>query len=229
MEDWVSYFDQEKYNFSESFKKELSKQLGKTLQYRLEYENLFEDYFYNLFLGMTEIEIIERDNFVFANAEIISPDSQSRHMTICWKSEFFENSLEIHKSDVEGKIEFFFCSDLPVEELKRYIKPKKQKSKLIDKFKFEINLSRFPDLVVKIEEKDELSLEEKIEINNIFKKNKDIYVSEFRANLIMLDFQIATQKFSQKDLKVAQKYINESLNSIQKLKYSSKINQIAIE
>lgn len=45
----------------------------------------------------------------------------------------------------------------------------------------------------------------------------------------MLDFQIATQKFSQKDLKVAQKYINESLNSIQKLKYSSKINQIAIE
>lgn len=229
MEDWVSYFYEEKYNFSESFKKELSKQLGKTLQYRLEYENLFQDYFYNLFLGMTEIEIKERDNYVFGNAEIISPDSQSRHMTICWKSDFFENNLEIHKSEVDGKIEFYFCSDLPIEELKRYIKPKKNKIKLIDKLKFEINLNRFPDLVVKFEEKEELTLEEKIEINSIFKKNKDIYVSEFSGNLIMLDFQIDTQKFNKEELKVAEKYINQSLNSIKKLKYSSKISQIVVE
>ncbi|UPQ78655.1 hypothetical protein M0M57_13630 [Flavobacterium azooxidireducens] len=229
MEDWVSYFYEEKYNFSESFKNELSKQLGKTLQSRLEYENLFQDYFFNLFLGMTEIEITEKDNFVFANAEIISPDSQSRNITICWKSDIFENRLEIHKSEVEGKIEFFFCSDLPIEELKKYIKTKKQKNKIIDKLKFEINLNRFPDLVVKFEEKEKLTLEEKIEISSIFKKNKDIHVSEFIENLILLDFQIDSQKFNEEEFKVAEKYINQSLNLIKKLKYSEKISQIVVE
>ena len=51
MEDWVSYFNEEKYNFSDSFKRELDIQLGSQLKTNLQYENLFKDYFFNFVLG----------------------------------------------------------------------------------------------------------------------------------------------------------------------------------
>ncbi|MFH6993585.1 hypothetical protein [Flavobacterium sp. FlaQc-48] len=89
MEDWILYFSEDEYHFSESFKKELSSQLEKKLKSKLEYENFFQDYFYSLIPGANELEIEEKDDFVFANADIVSPDSQSRQITICWKSDFF--------------------------------------------------------------------------------------------------------------------------------------------
>lgn len=82
MEDWVLYFSEDEYHFSESFKKELSSQLEKKLKSKLEYENFFQDYFYSFIPGANELEIEEKDDFV-------SPDSQSRQITICWRSDFF--------------------------------------------------------------------------------------------------------------------------------------------
>lgn len=230
MEDWVSYYNQEQYGFSESFKKELSKQLGERFIKNLDYENLFEKYFYNLFLGMEEIEIRKKDNYVFGNAEIISPDSRTRSLTICWKSDFFEEKLEIHKQDVEGKIEFFFCSDFPTEELKKYIKYKKSKkyTSSNDPFELDLNFNNFPDLSIKFEVKEKFTLEEENEIGNIFKRNVNIYVSDFKENLILLDFQIDSQNNSGEVLEKAKEFINESLNLIKSFAFSHKISNAII-
>lgn len=70
MEKWVSYFNEEQYGYSESLKKELSKQLGARFKYKLECDNLFEKYFFNLFLGMNEIQIREKDGYVFPDLKI---------------------------------------------------------------------------------------------------------------------------------------------------------------
>lgn len=228
MENWVSYFDEEQYGFSKSFKKELSNQLRERFIDKLEYENLFDKYFYSLFLGMKEVSIREQDNYVFGNVEIISPDSQSRSLTICWQSDFFENKLEIHKQDVDGKIHFFFCSDFPTEELKKYIKYKKPKKVINsnDLFQLDISFNNFPDLTITFEGK--LTPKEENEIVEILKRNKKVFVSDFKGNLILLDFQTNSDNNLEESIQEAKDYMKESLTIIKNSVFGAKINRIVI-
>ena len=230
MEDWILYFDEEKYNFSDSFKKELNIQLGSKLKENLECENLFKDYFFNLFIGMNDVNIVEIDNYIYGDVEIISPDSFGRALTIAWTSDSFEDKLKIHQSETEGKVQFFFCSDFPTKELKNYIKPKRKKStsKQNNKIEFDVDLTSFPDLAVSISENKKLTDDEKREIRSVFLRNSDIYVSEFSENLIMLDFQIDSLNFGMEEFKIAEAFINECVALIQELPFSSKIEYIEI-
>jgi len=127
MENWVSYFNEEKYNFSDSFKRELNIQLGSQLKEHLGYENLFNDYFFNLFIGMKEVNMVESDSHIYANVEIITPDSRGRAFTIAWTSDAFKDKMKIHQSETEGKVQIYFCSDLPSKELKKIILNPKEK------------------------------------------------------------------------------------------------------
>jgi len=230
MEDWVSYFNEEKYNFSNSFKRELDIQLGSQLKTNLQYENLFNDYFFNLFIGMKEVNMVESDNHIYADVEIITPDSQGRAFTIAWTSDAFEDKMKIHQSETEGKVQFFFCTDLPTEELKNYIKPKRKKAtgKQNNKIEFDVDLTTFPDLAVSISENKKLTDDEKREIRSVFLKNSDIYVSEFSENLIMLDFQIDSLNFGMEEFKIAEAFINECLALIESLPFSTKIKSVEI-
>lgn len=229
MEEWISYFNKEQYGFSESFKKELSKQLGERFKYNLECDNLFEKYFFSLFLGMNEIHIREKDNYVFGSAQIISPDSQNRDLTICWKSDFFDEKLEIHKQDVEGKINFFFCSDFPTEELKKYIKTKKPKKNLnADSKKDDLDFTNFPDLKIQFEVNKKFTTKEETEILNILKRNENIYVSDFKENQVVLDFQIDTQSYDKSILEKEKEFISESLSIIRNAVFGKKIDKIIV-
>lgn len=227
MEEWVSYYNKEQYGFSESFKKELSKQLGERFKYNLECDNLFEKYFFSLFLGMNEIQIREKDGYVFGNAEIISPDSQSRGLTICWKSDFFDQKLEIHKQDVEDKINFFFCSDFPREELKKYIKTKKSLNS-DSKKEDDLDFSNFPDLKIQFEINKKFTVKEETEILNVLKRNKNIYISDFKDNQVVLDFQIDTENYNQSLLEKDKDFILESLNIIRNTIFGKKIDKIVV-
>jgi len=235
-DEFIIYIEEDKLNFSKSFKARLSKQLQKQLELSLDSENIFKKYFFALFINAENLDIKQKDDYAYLKIEILSPDSMARLLTIGWRSDSIPDKLRIHSDLTENdEIQFFYFNDLPIEELKRYL-DKKQKAKNISKtdFEFRINYENFPDLIMKIGTKQPLESENVIAINKFIEKNRKRHfpnssVSDFVDDNVMFNFHVDCSDYKETDLGNVEKFFNKIAKQISKLELTQKIEYIIIE
>jgi len=235
-DEFIIYIEEDKLNFSKSFKARLSKQLQKQLELSLDSENIFKKHFFALFINAENLDIKQKDDYAYLKIEILSPDSMARLLTIGWRSDSIPDKLRIHSDLTENdEIQFFYFNDLPIEELKRYL-VKKQKVKNISKtdFEFRINYENFPDLIMKIGTKQPLESENLIAINKFIEKNRkrhfpNSYVSDFVEGNVMFNFQVDCSGYKETDMGNVEKFFNKIAKQISKLELTQKIEYIIIE
>jgi len=223
-------------NFSNAFKEELGRQLLEQFEIKLDSKNILNKHFFALFIDSDESEIREAENYIFMNVDILSPDSMARPITIGWNSETIIEKQKIHSQLNENdKIQFFYFTDLPIEELKNYlIKNKKIKNQLKTTFEYRINYENFPDLTLKIGTKNDLTKVNKEEINKIVTENLNqifpsCWSSPFLDNSISFDFQINSTNFGQIDLENVEKLFNKVISKISESDFSQNIEYIIVE
>ncbi len=115
-DEFIIYIDEDKLNFSNSFKARLSKQLQKQLELRLDSENIFKKHFFALFINAENLGIKQKDDYAYLKIEILSPDSMARLLTIGWSSDSIPDKLRIHSDLKENdEIQLFYFNDFPIE------------------------------------------------------------------------------------------------------------------
>ena len=112
--DWTIFLNDE---FHPTFQKELSRQLlekGSTGTGIKE----FEKYNFQLIVGISDPEIKQIGNKVFAKVDFITPGSFQIPIEIYWTSKDSKNLLEIHKSDISKlNIEINWNEKIPLENI----------------------------------------------------------------------------------------------------------------
>lgn len=235
-DEFIIYIDEDKLNFSKSFKARLSKQLQKQLELRLDSENIFKKHFFALYINAENLDIKQKDDYAYLKIEILSPDSMARLLTIGWRSDSIPDKLRIHSDLTENdEIQFFYFNDFPIEELKRYL-IKKQKVKNISKtdFEFRINYENFPDLIMKIGTKQPLESENVFTIYKCIEKNRRMhfpnsFVSDFIDGNVTFDFHLVCSDVEAPDLENIEKFFNKIAKQISKLELAQKIEYIIVE
>lgn len=225
--DWIFFVNS--FDFSESFKSELSKQLEEKL-YKLNNLDKSQKNPIKLVIGMEKLNQTVTNDYIFSSANIfINETDEMFQISICWKSSDFNDVKEIQKSNLNGKkVEFEWCEDFPFEELKNVLTTEKVYDK-VNNLKYLIKAEYYPDLIVNFALKAQLKDDESQIIENIFKKNKKVYVSQFNENSIMLDFQIDTMNFKEEDYYKDIEYLKSSIKEVSELKFSDKIENIEIK
>lgn len=225
--DWIFFV--KNFDFSESFKSELSKQLEEKL-YKLNNLDEKQKNPIKLVIGMEELNQTISNEYIFNNSNVfINETDEMFPITICWKSPDFTDLKEIQKNSINGKkVDFEWCQDFPFQELKNTLTSKKNYEK-INNLNYIIKPKYYPDLIVNFTLKTLLNDEESEIIENIFKKNKNVYVSKFNENSIMLDFQIDSMNFIEEDYHKDIEYLKFSIREISDLEFSKKIENIEIK
>lgn len=118
----------------------------------------------------------------------------------------------------ENKLSLFFLN-------KNIIFPFQIKLKVLNGVKYSIINDNYPDLMVNFKLKRKLSKTEITKIESIFKKNKQIYVSDFSDNSIMLDFETSSEERLKSDMLFLENSVKEICNLI----FSKKIDSIKVE
>lgn len=118
----------------------------------------------------------------------------------------------------ENKSSLFFLN-------KNIIFPFQIKLKVLNGVKYSIINDNYPDLMVNFKLKRKLSKTEITKIESIFKKNKQIYVSDFSDNSIMLDFETSSEERLKSDMLFLENSVKEICNLI----FSKKIDSIKVE
>ncbi|MDH6254204.1 hypothetical protein M2347_003931 [Chryseobacterium sp. H1D6B] len=225
--DWIIFVKNS--DFSESFKLELSKQLEGKL-YKL--NNLDKDQKnpIKLVIGMEELNQTISNGYIFSSANVyINENDEMFPITICWKSSDFTDLKEIQKSNIIGKkINFEWCKDFPFQELKTALTTQKVYEK-INNLNYIIKIKYYPDLFVNFNLNIPLNDKESEIIENIFNKNKKVYVSKFTENSIMLDFQIDSMNLKEEDFYKDIEFLKSSIKEISELEFSNKIENIEIK
>lgn len=226
-QDWILFTRD--FDFSESFKSELSIQLEEKL-YKL--NNLDKDLKnpIKLMIGMEDLNQSISDGYIFMPAHVYIHDADEIYpITICWKSSDFNDLKAIQKSNLEGKkVDFEWCKDFPFEELKNALTHEKNYEK-INNLNYIIKPKYYPDLVINFNIKNPLTKNEIEIIENIFKKNKNVYVSNLIDDSIMLDFQIDSMNFKEEDFYKDIEYLKTSIKEISEQEFSNKIENIEIK
>lgn len=114
--DWTMFFDDFAEDFHPTFRKELSKQLfAKGSDTGID---KFDSHNVQLIVGMTDPQLKQVENKVYALVEFITPTSFSFPVHICWTTSYTETSLEIHKHDVSNaKLEINWAPGFPLEQI----------------------------------------------------------------------------------------------------------------
>lgn len=223
--------------FSDSFMREMSKQLEEKFISMMRVDTILQKYFFELHLGVgLKPEIKERDGIVYALVNIVSPDSMSRQVYVCWYSDDFTDKINMHHQDTSGKnIIFNWCNDFPREELIRYIKPRKEFKKGNNSLNFALKLFLYnlPDAYIQFTFKGELDEGDRFEIWNIlncYNESKGIlfHLSAFDNDAIHLDYNIQNVDCLQKILDDYIAELVELFKRISLLPCSDKIISIQV-
>ncbi|MET3539258.1 hypothetical protein [Chryseobacterium limigenitum] len=225
--DWIVFTKD--FDFSESFKSELSKQLEEKLYKLNNLENNLKNPI-KLVIGMEDLNQSISDGYIFMPANVyINETDEMFPMTICWNSTDFIDLKEIQKSNLDGKkVDFEWCKDFPFEELKDILTQEK-KYEQINNLNYIIKPKYYPDLIINFNIKNPLTQSEIEIIEDLFKKNKNVYVANFIDNYIMLDFQIDSMNFKEEDFYRDIEYLKSSIKEISELELSKKIQNIEIK
>lgn len=225
--DWVLFVND--FDFSESFKSELSKQLEEKL-YTLNNLSKGTENPIKLVIGLEKLDQTVTNDYVFASANIFFKElDKTLPVSICWTSKDFSDLMMIQKSDLNNKkVTFEWCKDFPFEELKNASNTEKVYED-VNSLKYIIKPKYYPDLVIHFQIKHPLNQQETKAIENIFKKNKNVYVSDLTENTIILDFQIDSMNFKEEDYYKDIEYLKSSVKEISELSFSNKIENIEIK
>ena len=224
---WIFFVNS--FDFSESFKLELSKQLEEKL-YKLNNLDESQKNPIKLVIGMEELNQTISNDYIFSSANVfINETDEMFPVSICWKSTDFINVKEIQRSNLNGKkVDFEWCKDFPFEELKNALTTEKKYEK-VNNLNYIIKPKYYPDLIINFTFKNQLNENESKIIENIFKKNKEVFVSNFSENSIMLDFQIDSMNFKEEDFYKNIEYLKSSIKEISELEFSNKIENIVVK
>ncbi|MBD8082022.1 hypothetical protein [Chryseobacterium caseinilyticum] len=226
-DDWITYVGS--YDFSSSFRSEMSKQLKDKL-YNINNLDRKVENPVKLIIGLLPIDRGISDGYVFITVNVLIVGTEQLFpVSICWTSKDFSNLEKIQNTDLsDKKIEFEWCKDFPFDELKKAISTEKVFSE-VNNLKYIIIAKYYPDVIVKFNLKNILDLKESKIIENIFKKNRNVYVSEFTENMIMLDFQLDIMNFKEKDFTKDMDYLESSIRMISELSFANKIESLEIK
>ena len=116
--DWTIFLNNQ---FHPTFQKELSRQLFEKGSAVTGIEN-FKNYNFQLIVGITDPEIKQIEDKVFAKIHFITPGSFQIQVEIYWTSKDLNNLLELHKNDVsERNVEINWNEKIPLENILPYM------------------------------------------------------------------------------------------------------------
>ena len=212
---WATFFNEASTDFSTEFQTEMSNQLMEKFNSLMGIGNFAEDKEFALFVGMEDMKTIYKDGYAFSLVEVLAPSSETKILTIYWKSKDNKNIVKSHLISAET-VEFGWAADFDVDFFKRFAKENViseiNGEKL--KFKFVADVETYPDLMLyftckKKPTKDQLNKIKTLLVENL----PESYISDISEKdgkfHIMLDFQGTN---AQKGLNQFQKFITH-LNS----------------
>jgi len=227
---WVVFDSLTTKDFSESFKTQLSEKLSEKLCAVLAHQVSGSALIFSLQMGSAiyqinqnnslltkAFEITVKDSFAMAQVTLINVFAQTYPVTIAWSSSDFKNPLDIHTSELTHKhVNFYWCDDLPTENIIKNLKPIKTTPKSDKGYKFDVAyyLKVFPDVAIFFEFNDQASKETLDEIQKEVFKFRDTFQTVFvhdmtehfgykviSINHNTIDFETYTDKDFEKDLK----------------------------
>jgi hypothetical protein len=208
--DWIIFLPSTKDEFSESFKVKMSESLYPQIYNLLKIKILENNTNFALLVGATELNLVERDNYIFINAIFSTESSVGYELSVCWASKDFDNPLLIHKSDITEKdVRFSWCNDFPSKEIINQLQPWKIKGKKDTGLNFEViyYIYSFPDILIYFEfietpsELDLIELHEEVKkyqrlfktifVHELFKDEKNYFIA---INHNTIDYDHHTKK-----------------------------------
>lgn len=138
---WASFRNVDKMDFSTSFMKEMSHQLKHKFENELGFENCIDELGFSLMVGEVDSIIIRENDTFKLNVEIQNSYDRTWTLSCNWTSKNYNDSIEIHKTDIAGKtIEFSWGNDFPKDEFLKIINSRQSFPKSESNLKFDLDI-----------------------------------------------------------------------------------------